>query len=166
MVSTVRYAEEVMAQHRWFLKLVEEQDLSPVLWKPPQSRTMASADFSRLGTAELVAACTLLACRGTGPQAWTFGYRQDPVAFLLDTIEEAVSLWTTEGARLYRNRAAESLNSGWRGYVALERLRQDHRDLERRCISFSLGHTGYVSEIVHEARAAVKSADTGAGHAA
>lgn len=155
-----------MTQHRWYLKLVEERDLLPMRWNPPQSRTMTAADFSHLGAAELVAACTLLTCRGTGPQAWTFGYRQDPVAFLLDTIEEAVSLWTTEGARLYRNRAAEALNLGWRGYAALERLRQDDRDLERRCISFSLGHASYVLEIVHEARAAVKSADTGAGHAA
>lgn len=155
-----------MAPCRWYLKLVEEQDSLPVPWKPPQSRTMTSAAFSRLGAAELVAACTLLARRGPGPQAWTFGYRHDPVAFLLETIEEAVSLWTAEGARLYRNRAAESLNLGWRGYAALERLRQDERDLERRCISFSLGHAGYVLEIVHEASVAVKSADTGAGHAA
>lgn len=155
-----------MAQDRWYLKLVEEQDPLPVLWESPQSRAENTADFSHLGAAELVAACKSLACRGTGPHAWTFGYRHDPVAFLLDTIEEAVSLWTTEGARRYCNRAAEILNLDWRGCVTLERLRHDDRDLERRCVSFSLGHTAYVLEIVHEVRNAVNSANAGGCHAA
>ncbi|HXF93647.1 MAG TPA: hypothetical protein VNK46_12900 [Nitrospiraceae bacterium] len=146
-----------MARDRWHLTLVEEQDFLPVPWTPQQSEPRVAASLTDMGAAGLIAACTLLACRGPGPQAWTLGYRHDPVAFLLDTIEEAVCLWTTDGARLYRNRAAEVLNLDWRGCVRLEHLRHNDRDLERRCASFSFGNAAYVLEIVHEVRHAEKS---------
>lgn len=155
-----------MVPNRWRLALVEEQDLLPVPWIPRQRRPRTAASWMEMGAAELVAACTLLTCRGPGPQAWTLGYRHDPVAFLLDTIQDAVSLWTADGARLYRNRAAEVLNLDWRGYVVLERLRHDDRDLERRCTSFSLGNVTYVLEIVHEVGHTVKTADEGGSRAA
>ncbi len=92
------------------------------------------------------------------PKPGLLGTGNDPVAFLLDTIEEAVCLWTADGARLYRNRAAEVLNLDWRGCVPLEHLRHNDCDLERRCASFSFGNAAYVLEIVHEVRHAEKSA--------
>ncbi len=155
-----------MAGNRWRLALVEEQDLLPAPWTPQPGRRRTAASSMEMGAAELIAACALLACRGPGPQAWTLGYRHDPVAFLLETIEEAVSLWTTDGAKLYCNRAAEALNLDWRGYVALEQFRRDDRDLERRCMAFSLGEVAYVLEIVHEVKPAVKTAEEGGFRAA
>jgi hypothetical protein len=49
--------------------------------------------IENVGAAELLAACHLLNTRGSGSQAWTLWYRHDPVAFLLDAMDEAVTLW-------------------------------------------------------------------------
>ena len=130
------------------LELAKEGELLPIPWQPRPNHSVRSDSLGEFGAAELLKACQLLACRGNGPQAWTLSYRHDPVAFLLDTIEEAVSLWGADGERLYQNRTAETLNLEWRGCAALEYLRQGDRDLERRSVSFTYGSRGYVLEII------------------
>lgn len=141
-----------MATEQWQGEQVEEPDPLPILWEPRPGRAIRTRPAGELAAAELLAAFQLLARRGSGPYAWTFSYRHDPIAFLLETIEEAVSLWGAAGERLYWNRAAEALNLDWRGCAALEYLRHGDRNLERRCASFSFGDTAYVLEIIREVR--------------
>ena len=147
-VSKQEPKEDAMLCGRRNLELAEEGAPLPIPWQPRPSRSMRIGPPGEFGAAELLKACRLLACRGSGPQAWTLSYRHDPIAVLLDTIEEAVSLWGAEGERLYQNRAAEALNLEWRGCAALEYLRQGDRDLERRSVSFTYGSRSYVLEII------------------
>jgi len=54
----------------------------------------------------LVDAFSLLTRKGVGPNAWGIPLSTNPLAFLLDTIEEAVRVVSEEGNVLFQNRAA------------------------------------------------------------
>lgn len=139
-----------MGNGRWRVGLVEEVDRLPVEWRPPgrQRRREIRQDPGETSKAALVTAFALLAKRGTGPTAWAASFRHDPIAFLLDTSSDAVSLWA-EGGLLYRNRAAERLGIG-RAHPGLdpERLSFKGLALERRCCRFRLGRNDYLLEII------------------
>lgn len=137
-----------MAPDRWHIELTEEIDYVPIPWQPRWSRPVSIRPIEDVGAAELLAACHLLSTRGSGSQAWTLWYRHDPVAFLLDAMDEAVTLWAAEGQPLFRNRTAEAFNVAWRGYAAAESFHYGDRDLERRCLAFTLGGRDYVLEII------------------
>jgi hypothetical protein len=104
--------------------------------------------IENVGAAELLAACHLLNTRCSGSQAWTLWYRHDPVAFLLDAMDEAVTLWVAEGKPMFRNRAAEILDVAWRRYTAAESFQHGDRELERRCLGFTVGGRDYILEII------------------
>jgi hypothetical protein len=140
--------EATMAPERRHIELTEKIDCLPIPWQPRRRRPVSVRPIEELGAAELLAACQLLSTRGSGQQAWTVWYRHDPVAFLLDAMEEAVTLWTAEGHPIFRNRTAEAFNVAWRGYAALESFQYDDHELERRCLAFTLGSRDYVLEII------------------
>jgi len=86
------------------------------------------------GPAALLAAVELLGVRSEGTEPFTLSPSNDPIAFLLDAVTDAVSLWRGTSV-LYRNRAAEHLDSS-------------DRSLERRELRFRLDDAEYVLEIV------------------
>jgi hypothetical protein len=95
-----------------------------------------------------VAAFELLAQRGTGEQPWAASYRHDPIAFLLDSVSDAVNLWGPAGTLLYRNRASQHLALGRPEETTQEVLTNGERPLERRCCRFRCGEMEYVLEII------------------
>lgn len=103
-----------------------------------------------IAQAALVAAFKLLACRGSEPLAWTASFRHDPIAFLLDTISDAVNLWGSHGELLYQNRAAQRLGLGRCEETAQEVLTAGGQRLERRCCRFRCGDAEYLLEIIGE----------------
>jgi len=57
----------------------------------------------------LVDAFSFLTRKGVGPNAWSVPLSRNPLAFLLDTIEDAVRIVSEEGNVLFQNRAAHGI---------------------------------------------------------
>lgn len=128
------------------------EDLT-VLWKPAEpTESPRLLSTGELAMGALITACELLAQRGPAPNAWTTPFRQNPIAFLLDTMNEALILWGPDGTLIYRNRAAEAIGLDCREEVALERFAGiAGRQFERRCLHIEYGGD-YVLEIFHVAQ--------------
>jgi signal transduction histidine kinase len=114
---------------------------------------MAAAD-------RLLGAFDLLSRQGTGQNAWAAPLRHDPIAFLLDTVGDAINLWGPRGELLYRNRAARELGLGSGDETALELFSARGEIYERRCLSHRAGGTQYMVEIIREIRPAAQPAAT------
>jgi hypothetical protein len=82
-------------------QLVEATEILPVVWrKPRRPRTFVAMPQVRT-TDPLLAAFDLLSRRGVGPRAWATPFRDDPIAFLLDSMSDAVTLlWGAEDSEL------------------------------------------------------------------
>jgi hypothetical protein len=139
-----------MGTGRWRVQFVEETEQLPMVWHAPLRRQEIRQAPGEIGKAALVAAFQLLACRGTGPLAWAASLRHDPIAFLLDTSSDAITLWGSQGELLYRNRTAERLGLGRCEETAWEVLTAGDRRLERRCCRVRYGNARYVLEIIGE----------------
>jgi hypothetical protein len=98
----------------------------------------------------LLTAFELLGRRGQGQLAWAPPLSDDPIAFLLDSVSDAISLWALDGKLLYQNRAAAG-NRDWRGAEALlEQFTARGRRFERRCLRYGTDRGGYLLEVIHE----------------
>jgi hypothetical protein len=137
-----------MGSQRWRIELVEESEGLPVSWRPSGRTEKSHPAPSEIAKMAVVAAFELLTRRGTGPLAWAAFCRQDPIAFLLDTMSDAVNLRAAEGTLLYQNRAAERLGLGRSEETAQEILTNGDRQLDRRCCRFRCGNIEYVLEII------------------
>jgi hypothetical protein len=137
-----------MGTGRWRIQFVEETEQLPVAWHAPRRRQEIVQPPSEMAKAALVAAFQLLACRGIGPLAWAASLRHDPIAFLLDTSSDSISLWGSGGELLYRNRAAERLGLGRCEETAWEVLIDGDRRLERRCCRIQSGNAWYLLEVI------------------
>ena len=149
-----------MGTGRWRVQFVEEPDQLPMVWRAPlqwQETAQAPSDIAK---AVLVASFQLLARRGTGPLAWAPPLRHDPIAFLLDTSSDSITLWGPQGESLYRNRAAERLGLG-RCEEAWEVMTVGDRRFERRCCQIQYGNTRFLLEIIGEGAVPVS---TDGGH--
>jgi hypothetical protein len=98
----------------------------------------------------LLAAFELLSHRGSGSAAWAWPFRDNALAFLLDSMSDAINLWGPSGDLVYRNRASERLDIGHFDYAAIGELTFQGRHFERR--STRCMHRGeeYVIEILAE----------------
>ena len=77
----------------------------------------------------LLEAFALLDRRGEGSEAWAPVLADNPIAFLLDALEDAVLVREVEGRLLYRNRAARRLTVASGDEAA---PRTDHRRMRFR----------------------------------
>lgn len=100
--------------------------------------------------AELFEAFELLSHRGIGLSAWAAPFRDDPLAFLLDTVSDAARIWNARGDLVYENRAAAQIRVGGSNETPIEVLVVNGRSFERRCLRCHLHDTDYVLEIVRE----------------
>jgi hypothetical protein len=98
----------------------------------------------------LLAAFELLSHRGSGSTAWACPFRDNALAFLLDSMSDAANLWGPSGDLLYRNRASERLAIGHFDCAAIGELTFRGRHFERR--STRCMHRGeeYVIEVFAE----------------
>jgi hypothetical protein len=113
--------------------------------------------------AYLLRAFGLLARRGAGEEAWASPFRDHPIAFLLDTVSDAASIWTVSGELLYQNRMARELGIGRGTDAAMEELSAGGRRFERRTIRSSSNGVEYVIEILREVPSAREGLRNGGG---
>jgi len=98
----------------------------------------------------LISAFELLTHRGNGGAAWASPFRDNALAFLLDSMSDATNLWGSEGQLLYRNRAAEQLGIGRCDDTPVAELTIYGRRFERRAARCSCGGKEYLFEIVRD----------------
>jgi hypothetical protein len=98
--------EHFIAAGRWRIRFEEERPL-PILFRRREEPPRVPPSDRGLRT--LLHALELLARRGTGGRAWAAPFREDPIAFLLDTMSDAVTLRGSGGEILHENRAAAEL---------------------------------------------------------
>jgi PAS domain-containing protein len=121
------------------------------VWQSESSRRRASD--SALG--QLLRAFELLNRRGTGVLAWAAPFRDNPIAFLLDSMSDALSIWSSSGELLFQNRYAARLAERHGGKVRhsreapLERFTSRGQRFERRSLRCAGEGIEYVIEIVH-----------------
>ncbi len=101
-------------------------------------------------TTALLSAFELLTHRGNGSAAWASPFRDNALAFLLDSISDATNLWGPEGELLYRNRAGEQLGIGRCDDTAVEELTIRGRRFERRAARCRCRGKEYVLEILRD----------------
>jgi hypothetical protein len=98
----------------------------------------------------LLSAFELLTHRGNGSAAWASPFRDNALAFLLDSMSDVANLWGPEGELLYRNRAAEQLGIGRCDDTAAEELTIHGRRFERRAARYHCRGKEYVLEILRK----------------
>ena len=99
---------------------------------------------------DLIRALELLNRRGPGVLGWAAPFRDDPLAFVLDSMSDALNLWKAGGQLLFSNSAALSLGLEWRDATPFEQFSAKGRRFERRCIRYSADGGEYVLEIVRQ----------------
>ena len=108
---------------------------------------------------ELLGAARLLNRRGPGGLAWAAPFRDDPIAFLLDSMSDAMNIWAVGGELLYQNRAAAELGVGSRNAVPLEAFSSSGRHFERRSLRCRALGIDYILEIIREVPPAASRRD-------
>ena len=121
----------------------------PVLWRRPKPRQTLKATPAPQPD-RLVYAFDLLSRRGTGQAAWAAPFHHDPIAFLLDAMGDAASLWAPSGTLLYQNRAAVDLGLERFDEAAVTIISAHGQTFERRCLRYQASGTEFLLEIIHE----------------
>ncbi|HEY8927027.1 MAG TPA: hypothetical protein VIU64_21740 [Polyangia bacterium] len=140
-----------MATGRWHIELVEE-DAPPtlVVWQPQPEppEPEAEPDFPNL--LPLLSALRRLEFRAGEPGAWGAPLSRDPIAFLLDSITEAVNVRTTSGELVYSNRSAAELAPLGPPDPGVSEVARDGQRFERRAVAFETIDATYIVEILRE----------------
>jgi hypothetical protein len=141
-----------MANQRWRIQLVEIVEPGPLVrWHPPEPPPRPKREEPS-SAAAFLHALTRLARRGEGGATWAPPLADDPVAFLLDAIGDAVNVWNDSGQLLFSNRWAAALQLGSPTPAGVTRLQKDERSFERRCLRMELPHTACIIEVLREVR--------------
>lgn len=88
--------------------------------------------------AALLAAIRKVNPRGPGPAGWSLSLAEDPVAFLLSSMSDAVLIRAEEGRVLYSNPRAASLKLVEREFAAFEEFSLEGVSYERRGLRLEL----------------------------
>jgi hypothetical protein len=141
-----------MVPQRWRVQLVEVVEPGALArWRPPEPPAPGPKE-EHSSLIALLRALDRLGRRGEGTAAWAAPLVEDPVAFLLDAIGDAVNVWNDRGQLLFSNRSAVALQLGSPVGVGVTRLKKGSRQFERRCLRLELLHTGYLIEVLREDR--------------
>jgi len=142
-----------MATGRWHIELAEENEPPAlVLWRPRPEAPQQEAVPEASNLLPLLSALRHLAFRAGEPGAWGAPLALDPIAFLLDSIAEAVNVRTTSGELVYSNRSAADFIPPGPADPGVTELARGGQRFERRAVAFEAGGTTYVVEIVREIR--------------
>jgi hypothetical protein len=107
---------------------------------------------------QLLCAFELLNRQGTGLFAWAAPFRDDPIAFVLDSMSDAVRIWSSSGELLFQNRMAARLDIHSGDGYPLERLTCGGQHFEKRSLRCTGGGVDYLIEIAHEVTPSVEPA--------
>jgi hypothetical protein len=107
---------------------------------------------------QLLRAFDLLKRQGTGAFAWAAPFRDDPIAFVLDSMSDAVRIWSASGDLIFQNRMAARLDIRPGDGYPLERVTCRGRYFERRSLRCTGGGVDYLIEIAHEVTPGVEPA--------
>jgi hypothetical protein len=141
------------SRQRWHIRLVEEQEPLPLVpFQPEPEPEAESLSYwrERSSMAALLAALVRVTRRAEGPKAWAAPLAGDPVAFLLDAIDEVVNVWDARGHLLFSNRPGTDL--GWPESARVERVTQGDSRYDRRCLDFTLPGGRYLIEVISPVR--------------
>jgi hypothetical protein len=139
-----------METERWRIELIREAEVLPAPWRPPGRHEAPPPPVGESAVAALLEAVELLTRRGPGAQAWTVPFRHDPIAFLLDSISDAINLWGPGGKLLYQNGVAARLGVGRCQEEPLEVFASSGRRFERRCMRCRFGDREAILEIIRQ----------------
>jgi hypothetical protein len=117
---------------------------------PISPATDAEGFTSERAASSLLHALGLLSRRGTGGLAWSTPFHDDPIAFMLDSMNDALNVWDAEGKLLFQNRTALDLGLGRASDAAYEEFSSGGRRFERRCQRCRARGQSFVLEIIHE----------------
>ena len=141
-----------MATGRWHIELAEEIEGLPMVPWEERPAPVEEEVAARSSLLPLLSAMRHLAFRAGDRGAWATPLAQDPLAFLLDAVDEAVNVWSADGRLLYSNRVAADLDLDCAGRPGVTSFARDGRRYERRCLAFEAYGGAYVVEIVRELR--------------
>jgi hypothetical protein len=147
-----------MATGRWHIELCEEAESPALVRRRPQRaadrlRADEAAQTPRGNLAALLAGLrqlTFRAGREGEPGAWATPLAEDPIAFLLDAVDETVNVWTAAGQLLYSNRSVPDVDLDGAGHPGVTWFARGDRRFERRCLAFDSYGVTYVLEVVRE----------------
>lgn len=114
---------------------------------------------SERAASSLLHALRLLSRRGPGGLAWSTPFHEDPIAFMLDSMNDAFNVWDADGKLVFQNRAGLGLGLGRASDAAYEVFSSGGRRFERRCQRCRARGQSFVLEIIHEVPP-LESADT------
>jgi len=136
---------------RFRFVLVEDTDTAlPVRYEPrwtPPPIWVRRTDPLEL----LLEAFARLSFRSEGAFAWAPALAENPLAFLLDAVSDAVVLRSSSGRAVYANPSARRMviPERWpEAEAAHEVLQVEDGQYERRCMSFSQGGETFVLEVL------------------
>ena len=124
---------------------------TPTVWQSELTHRLGNES----ALSQLLRAFALLNLRGTGVLAWAAPFRDNPIAFLLDSMSDALSIWSSSGELLFQNRYAARLARRHGGKVRhsreapLERFTSRGQRFERRSLRCVGEGIEYVIEIIH-----------------
>jgi len=107
---------------------------------------------------QLLCTFELLNRQGPGVFARAAPFRDDPIAFVLDSIGDAVRIWSSSGDLLFQNRMAARLDIQPGDGYPLERLTSRGQHFEKRSLRCTGGGVDYLIEIAHEVTPSVEPA--------
>jgi hypothetical protein len=143
-----------VATERWHIQLTEEAGPSSlVAWQPQRPSLELEEDPEEEAPPHilpLLAALRHLAFRAGDPGAWATPLADDPIAFLLDAMNEAVNVWTIGGELVCSNRAGAELELEGPGQPGVSWFARGARRFERRSLAFEAYSTTYIVEIVRQ----------------
>ena len=100
-----------MSNKRYRFVLMEESSLSALVRAPARGRRPRTPLSDKLPRPDpmqaLLEAFSIVSQRGDGPNAWGTPLSVNPLAFLLDAIDESVRVVSEHGEVLFQNRAAQ-----------------------------------------------------------
>ena len=142
-----------MTTGRWHIELAEENEPQALaLWRPGPEPPQQEAVPEASNLLPLLSALRHLAFRAGEPGAWGAPLARDPIAFLLDSITEAVNVRTASGELVYSNRSAADFGPLGSADPGVTELARGGQRFERRAVAFEAVGTTYVVEIVREIR--------------
>jgi hypothetical protein len=116
----------------------------------PAPPVEADAFSNERAMSSLLHALGLLRRRGTGGLAWSTPFHDDPIAFMLDSINDGLNVWSSDGDLVFQNRTATGLGIGRCSEADYEQFSSGGRHFERRCLRCRARGQSFVLEIIHE----------------
>jgi PAS domain-containing protein len=134
---------------RFRFVLVDEGEQLPVLYRQRAQSSFAPDPPRSFGAlTALIEAFAQLGRRGPGTTGWAMPLSENPLSFLLDSMNDAVFVRQRGGQVVYRNRAATALPVLDRPPASAERVFIGPHCYERRCLTIEDAPVQLIIEVL------------------